>query len=237
MVLRKSLVLLPAFALSACASIVEGTDQSIAVNLSPENATCAVYREGAQLSTISKDHRFINISKSKNDLVIECEAPDYHDEAINLESSASGWGVVGCFLIDLCITDYSTGALNKYPETITITLAPKSFESAESRDEWYRDRRAAVEGRWDELLDAKASECRAATNKDECEARVTALEERKAEELQGLEQRRTASAVRSPMTQSATIESRLAEIKDLLDRGIITQPEYDAKRRDILSEL
>ena len=35
---------------------------------------------------------------------------------------ASTMGVIGCFLIDLCITDYSTGALNKYPESVKVTL-------------------------------------------------------------------------------------------------------------------
>jgi len=234
---RNSIVLLFGIALSACASIVEGTDQSIAVNLSPEDATCEVHREGAQLSRVSNEHRFINISKSKNDLVIECEAPDHHDETITLESSASGWGVVGCFLIDLCITDYSTGALNKYPETINITLAPRAFDSAESRDDWYLERRQAIEGRWDELIESQTSECRLARDTETCQTQLATLEEQKSEELQILEQRRLASVVRPPATQSATIESRLAGIKELLDRGVLTQQEYDAKRSKILSEL
>lgn len=237
MLFRTSVVGLLGIGLSACASIVEGTDQSIAVDLSPENATCAVHRDGTQISTISKQHRFINISKSKNDLVIDCQAPAHHDETITLESSASGWGVVGCFLIDLCITDYSTGALNKYPESINITLAPKTFDSAESRDDWYVERRKALEGRWDDLIASKRSECERATDKDQCRSQLSAMEEKKSEELLVLEQRRLASHVASPLMQSATIESRLTGIKNLLDRGVITQQEYEAKRREILSEL
>jgi hypothetical protein len=133
MLFRIFALLLLGFALSACASIVEGTDQSIAVNLTPEDAICEVHREGAQLSTVSKDQKYVNISKSKNDLVIECQAPDHFDETVMIESSASGWGVAGCFLIDLCITDYSTGALNKYPEAINIALVPKTFASSQRR--------------------------------------------------------------------------------------------------------
>ena len=236
---RPSALLLLGVALSACASIVEGTDQSIAVNLSPEDATCQVHREGAQLSTVSKDHKYINISKSKNDLVIECQAPDHFDETIMIESSASGWGVAGCFLIDLCITDYSTGALNKYPEAINIALVPKAFASAESRDDWFAGRVSATEARWDTLIEDKAQECRRSANKEGCQNRLAELEEQKAEELAALEDRRSQAVVAAaaPAPQSASVEARLAELKGLLERGLITPDEYRAKRSQILSEL
>jgi hypothetical protein len=214
-------LLLLGFALSACASIVEGTDQSIAVNLTPEDAICEVHREGAQLSTVSKDQKYVNISKSKNDLVIECQAPDHFDETVMIESSASGWGVAGCFLIDLCITDYSTGALNKYPEAINIALVPKTFASSQSRDEWFAGRQnaAAAVTRWDTLIDEKKNECRRSTNKDHCEDQLAELEEQKADALEALEDRRSQA------------------VKGLLERGVITPDEYHAKRSQILSEL
>lgn len=237
MFLRGSALLLFGFALSACASIVEGTDQSIAVNLSPENTTCEVIREGARLSTISKENRFINLSKSKNDLIIECEAPGHLDEVITLESSASGWGIVGCILIDLCITDYSTGALNKYPETLNISLIPKFFDSAESRDRWYAKRQGEIEGRWDEAIESKAATCRQAANKNDCLSQVSDLEDEKAQELESLELRRLDSEIVATSTQPDSFEGRLKELKDLLDRGVITQDEYAAKRSQILSEL
>ena len=237
MLFRNTVLFLLGFIISGCATIVEGTDQSIAVNLSPEDATCGVYREGALLDTISKDHRFLNLSKSKHDLIIICEAPNHHDQTIEMESSASGWGVVGCFLIDLCITDYSTGALNKYPETITITLAPKSFASAGSRDDWYFGRQQVIKARWDDLIESKTTACQRSVNKADCQSRITEMEENKSEELMVLEQRRLGSDITSPATKSATIEARLTELKDLLDRRVITQEEYDAKRRQILSDL
>jgi hypothetical protein len=64
----------------------------------------------------------VQVPKSRDDISVECAAPGYEKQTMNIESSASGWGVVGCFLIDLCITDYSTGALNKYPKTISVKL-------------------------------------------------------------------------------------------------------------------
>jgi hypothetical protein len=235
--LRISSMILLGLILSACATIVEGTDQSIMVNLSPENATCKVTREGTQLASISGDNKFINISKSKNDLIIECEAPNHYDEIIPLESSASGWGVVGCFLIDLCITDYSTGALNKYPESINITLAPKTFLSPESRDNWYGERQKEIEGRWDDLIESKTTYCQRAANKADCQSLLSEMKEKKSEELVALEQRRFDAEITSLATQSTNIETRLAELKDLLDRRVITQEEYETKRSEILSEL
>lgn len=119
--------------LYGCASIVEGTDQTMVVKLSPEEATCDVTRKGVSVATISGSNRMLNVSKSKNDLLFTCNAPGYKEQFVKIESSASGWGVVGCILIDLCITDYSTGALNKYPETLTISLSPSDARPGTTR--------------------------------------------------------------------------------------------------------
>ena len=127
---RLPLILFAAVALSGCASIVEGTDQTMRVGLSPKEATCEVKRGGKSIATISGANNQLDISKSKNDLLFECSAPGYRDQFVKIESSASGWAIVGCVLIDLCVTDYSTGALNKYPETLTISLTPLDRESA-----------------------------------------------------------------------------------------------------------
>ena len=112
------------FSLYGCASIIEGTDQTLVVNLSPKEATCDVKRKGVTVGKISGSDHSLNISKSKNDLLFTCSAPGYKEQFVKIESSASGWGIASCFLVDLCITDYSTGALNKYPESLTISLTP-----------------------------------------------------------------------------------------------------------------
>ena len=112
------------FSLFGCASIIEGTDQTLIIDLSPKEATCDVKRKGVTVGKISGSNRSLNVSKSKNDLLFTCNAPGYKEQFVKIESSASGWGVASCFLVDLCITDYSTGALNKYPESLTISLTP-----------------------------------------------------------------------------------------------------------------
>ncbi len=105
-----------------CATIIEGTEQTLRVEVTPDHATCTVTREGNTIASLNNGGGVINVTKSKNDLWFECEATGYKKQIVKIESSASGWGIASCFLVDLCITDYSTGALNKYPENLTIHL-------------------------------------------------------------------------------------------------------------------
>lgn len=118
----KVLVLLTAALLSGCATIVEGTDQTINVQLSPDTATCQISQKGSIIATVGNGGDQVSIPKSRKDLLFSCSADGYQKQNLTIESSASGWGVLGCFLIDLCITDYSTGALNKYPKSLNIAL-------------------------------------------------------------------------------------------------------------------
>lgn len=66
----------------------------------------------------------LNVGKSRKDLIITCMAQGYDVKTVRIESSTSGWGVAGAVTLDLGITDYMTGALNKYPESISVVLIP-----------------------------------------------------------------------------------------------------------------
>jgi hypothetical protein len=132
------LAAITAMFLPGCASIVEGTDQTVNVQVSPENAVCQISQKGSVIATLDKGGGQVQVPKSKDDLGVDCSAPGFERQTVSIESSASGWGVVGCFLIDLCITDYATGALNKYPKSISVRLrqlaniAPSAGPNAQS---------------------------------------------------------------------------------------------------------
>ena len=117
-----SLLGIVTFGISGCASIVEGTDQTMYFTISPEEAVCTLTQDGRPIANIGNGGGQITVPKSKNDIAVNCQSEGYQTQRISLESSASGWGIVGCIFIDLCITDYSTGALNKYQESVMITL-------------------------------------------------------------------------------------------------------------------
>jgi hypothetical protein len=117
--------------LMSCASIVEGTNQTISVNLTPESANCTASRQGSPVGTISAASRNLTVSKSRYDIVLRCSAPDYETADVKVESGASGWGVAGAFTLDFGLTDWATGALNKYPDSVTIALNQKPKQGAE----------------------------------------------------------------------------------------------------------
>ena len=82
--------------LYGCASIVEGTDQTLIVDLSPKEAACDVKRKGVSVATISGSNRSLNVSKSKDDLLFTCNAPGYKEQFVrsNLRRPAgASWAV------------------------------------------------------------------------------------------------------------------------------------------------
>ena len=176
-----SLISIVVIGMSGCATIVEGTDQTMYFTISPEEAVCTLSQKGHSIATIGNGGGQITVPKSKGDIAVDCTAEGYQRQRVSLESSASGWGVVGCIFIDLCITDYATGALNKYQDSVMITLPKKkhgdSINSSETQDK----------------------------------------------------QDRT--------TGSRDSLSRLEELKDLLDKGLITEEEAAAKRAKLLEDM
>jgi uncharacterized protein YceK len=110
--------------LSGCATVLEGTDQSIAVNLQPKTAVCTATRQGETLGSVSARNTILHVSKSRHDIYLTCSAPGYLDQTAKVVSSASAGGVASIFLFDFGITDYATGALNKYPPSVAVSLAP-----------------------------------------------------------------------------------------------------------------
>ena len=234
---REIAFLFVVMSLSACASIVEGTDQSITVSLTPEKATCIVTRKGTQLGSLSQKNKIIKVSKSKNDLEIECQAPGHIAENLTVESSASGWGVVGCILIDLCITDSATGALNKYPEQIAIALIQQNFKSKQERDGWFENRRTSIEKSWDRRIEKQKLQCEDAADKEGCGEELSEIRKRKTKALERLERQRALTKITPSKPTPSSIQSRLKAAKDLYDGGLISREEYDAKRKEIMSGL
>ena len=109
-------------ALSGCASVTDGTTQTVVFQLSPKETRCVVSREGAQLGTVSGKQNTITLSKGAKDVLVQCSAPGHDDLTQRLISKTQTSGVVGGFFLDLGITDMVTGAMWKYPNEISIVL-------------------------------------------------------------------------------------------------------------------
>ncbi len=109
--------------LANCASITQGTTQSLIFDLDPSTTRCNLIREGdGEIGSVSSKNNTISVGKDKDDIVVKCNAPGYKQKTMRLVSSVSSAAVVGGLLLDLGITDMITGAAYQYPSQTSIAL-------------------------------------------------------------------------------------------------------------------
>lgn len=115
-----------ALALTGCATIVEGTTQTITIKSHPEDAVCvAARRDELNLATTTRSGQTITIEKSRRPLSIGCAAPGYTSDYVVVESAVSDWGAAGVALTATGgLVDWATGAQRVYPDTVTVILKP-----------------------------------------------------------------------------------------------------------------
>ena len=79
-------VLLLSFVLGACATIVEGSDQTVTVITEPTGAICTLNRDGEAISVANPTPGTVSIDKSKDNISIICEKDGYFNGAASLSS-------------------------------------------------------------------------------------------------------------------------------------------------------
>jgi hypothetical protein len=123
--MRGIFVVSAALALGGCATIVEGTSQTVAISTQPPGAACSVSRDGMQISAVISTPGSIKIDKSRKDLSITCTKDGYQTTTMNYSSSFNGMtfgnvilgGAVGA------VVDASTGANYNYPKEVMVAMA------------------------------------------------------------------------------------------------------------------
>ena len=118
-------------AAAGCSSIVQGTDQEIAVNTNPPGANCVLQREGVDIGWVNATPGATTVSKTKHDITIVCDKEGYQTATYISDSGwESGSGAAGIAL-DVILTlgissaiDSATGADNKYESPVNITMIP-----------------------------------------------------------------------------------------------------------------
>ena len=108
-------------ALAGCASITDGTSQSLIFNLTPSEARCSVSRDGAELGSVTGRQNTLSVSKGSKDILLTCRADGYLQHTQRLVSSTQTAGATGV-LLEFGITDMVTGAMWKYPGDISIVM-------------------------------------------------------------------------------------------------------------------
>lgn len=126
--MRKAAFLLPITLLSACATIVNGSSQTVTVSTTPPGATCTVDRVGARIGAVAQTPGSVRLDKSKNDLSVTCSKPGFQTATVSKAPSFGGatfanilLGVVGGPVA--VMVDAASGANYEYPGDIRLDLA------------------------------------------------------------------------------------------------------------------
>jgi len=112
--------------INGCASIIEGTSQTITLNTNPPGADCALTREGVVIGRVAPTPGSVVIQKTKHDITITCAKEGYQDATYLNHSGAAG-ATFGNIVLGGGIgwaIDSASGADNKYDSPVNITLVP-----------------------------------------------------------------------------------------------------------------
>ncbi len=110
--------------ITGCASITDGTTQAIIFNLDPKDAKCVASREGVELGSVTRSQQTLTVGKGAKDIMVSCRAVGFEDKTMRLVSKTQAAGIVGGIFLDLGVVDMLTGAMWKYPESVSIALDP-----------------------------------------------------------------------------------------------------------------
>lgn len=120
--------LLALLTLPGCATIFEGTSQSILISTDPAGANCTVERHGARVGQVNPTPGSLHLDKSKDDLAIHCEHAGYQpadmSESPRFQGTTFG-NIVAGGLVGV-VVDAASGANFEYPADVRVTLAPSA---------------------------------------------------------------------------------------------------------------
>ena len=105
--------------LASCAYAVEKHIQDVRIETpGAENAVCYMYVEGMRYKV--RPPQTVNISKSREDLTIDCLAPGNRRHKVVIKPQISGLAKAEAPLVAPLLWDLASASAHKYPEVITV---------------------------------------------------------------------------------------------------------------------
>lgn len=151
-----AMILLSA-SLSACASIVSGTQQSVFIE-TPHvtDAECKLTDSKNGSWYLASTPGSVSVLKGNGPLNITCTKDKYETATVSVDETVAGatlgnvilGGGIGIFV------DAATGAAQVYPDKVIVWMKPKQFSSVAARKSWEADK-AEYERKIREELEAK----------------------------------------------------------------------------------
>jgi hypothetical protein len=115
---------------TGCATILAGKSQTVSVNTNPPGARCEFNREGRVIGTVENTPGAVTLQKTKHDIDVVCRKDGFTDAKGFAESGTEG-ATFGNILLGGLVgwgIDSAVGADNKYPEVVTVNLAPAPMD-------------------------------------------------------------------------------------------------------------
>lgn len=186
---------LPLVALGACATIIEGDDQTVTIASDPPGATCTLTRNGVAVGAVNPTPGSIMLEKSQDDVSVTCKKDGHLDGSAVLSSSFQNMtlgNVIFGGIIGVAV-DSATGAMHEYPSGITVTLTPEIFANEEARDAFFDGRKARIEADAETAVAEARKNC--VPDQQDCDALAAAVNEKRDAELGALEEERKAGKI------------------------------------------
>lgn len=119
-------------ALQGCASIVDGSTQSVSIVPMRDGqvyskATCTASNKKG--SWVTYGGGAVTVKKAGEDLQVKCTDPETRETSFSSapKSTNAGWAVANFFLWDLCtiscIIDFSSGSIYEYPSQVQVAMS------------------------------------------------------------------------------------------------------------------
>jgi hypothetical protein len=186
-----------------CSTLTTGTSQSVTVNTDPTGAVCTLSRKGTAIAVVNPTPGTVSVDKSKNDISVLCKKDGYEEGAGVFDSKFQGMtfgNILFGGLIGLAI-DAGSGAINKYPSMLTISMIPSEFKSAAECDAFFETMKANYISdirKKTEQVDAMCIDSGSDENKkDACNMEKKALDEEREKRLAEIERKRAVARIRS----------------------------------------
>ena len=124
----RSLGLLALLLLPGCATIIDGTTQTVTVRTAPVGATCSVLRGPDTLGTIAATPGTILLHRERPDLTVVCDKPGWERSVTTIPSKFTGVTVGNLFVGKLVgvVVDEATRANYRYDQYPIIELTPQT---------------------------------------------------------------------------------------------------------------
>ncbi|MBS0595683.1 MAG: hypothetical protein JSR84_19715 [Proteobacteria bacterium] len=180
---------------SGCATVTTGTTQAVGVNTDPQGADCHFSRDGKLVGRVNPTPGTMQIGKGYGNVAVSCKKDGFDELAgtIGSEFQAMTLGNILLGGIIGIAVDAASGALMKYPESVTFALVPTQFSSIPARDKFFGDMRDTFLAEYAEVVARIKATCRP----ENCETQLKAAEAGRDSRLAEIEKRRLLSSVKT----------------------------------------